>query len=57
MHCAPMRDASIDLMVKTCREVGGVAKGLRMCFEILELMKLVSCPHGSESHEYIHSRC
>jgi hypothetical protein len=51
LHCAPMRDELVDQMV-ACVEsgwspdpIGGkgpaVARGLRMCFEILELMKLV----------------
>jgi len=46
-HCAPMRDELVDEMVAAC-EGDGIVKGLRMCFEILELMKLVSyrifCP-------------
>ena len=39
-HCAPMRDEMVDAMVVAC-EGEGLAKGLEMCFEILELMKLV----------------
>lgn len=39
-HCAPMRDELVDEMIRTC-ETHGVAQGVRMCFEILELMKLV----------------
>lgn len=39
-HCAPMRDDLVDAMVEAC-EGRGLAKGLEMCFEILELMKLV----------------
>lgn len=42
MHCAPMRDDVIEKMVEVVCVEGDVAKGLRMCFEILELMKLVS---------------
>lgn len=42
VHCAPMRDEMVDEMVRACEEGGeGVTRGLRMCFEILELMKLV----------------
>jgi hypothetical protein len=55
LHCAPMRDELVDQMV-ACVELGwspdplggegpAVARGLRMCFEILELMKLVSDHH------------
>lgn len=42
LHCAPMRDEVIEKMVEVVCVDGDVAKGLRMCFEILELMKLVS---------------
>ncbi|KAF7288584.1 Vacuolar ATP synthase subunit B [Mycena chlorophos] len=50
-HCAPMRDQAVDLMVQlaqTCAP-GGVGtkadavKAVRMCLDILELMKLASC--------------
>lgn len=54
MHCAPMRDEMVDCMVEIIEDAGNVAKvegrgkaeagvtrGLKMCFEILELMKLV----------------
>ena len=45
-----MRDHSVDLMVeiaRSCKPGGGGTKGdavraIRMCFEIMELMKLVS---------------
>lgn len=49
-HCAPMRDAMVETMVRmgTMEDVeDGVprerrpVKALRMCFEILEVMKLV----------------
>lgn len=42
LHCAPMRDEAIERMVEVVCVDGDVGKGLRMCFEILELMKLVS---------------
>lgn len=46
LHCAPMRDAMVDEMVKACESgvdgQGDIVTGLRLCFEILELMKLVS---------------
>jgi T-complex protein 11 len=56
LHCAPMRDELVDQMV-ACVELGwnrdplggkgpAVARGLRMCFEILELMKLVRSTHS-----------
>jgi hypothetical protein len=49
-YCAPMRDHSVDQMVniaKSCAPGGTGTKGdavraIRMCFEIMELMKLVS---------------
>lgn len=48
-HCAPMRDSAVESMVQaahTCFENGNsgtnAVKALRMCMEILELMKLVS---------------
>lgn len=41
LHCAPMRDRLVDAMVSTCVNNSELAKGLRMAFEILELMKLV----------------
>lgn len=45
LHCAPMRDATVDEMVRACEAGqdgrGDIVTGLRMCFEILELMKLV----------------
>jgi hypothetical protein len=40
-HCAPIRDELIDKMVETCKK-GEFVQTLQMCFEILELMKLVS---------------
>jgi hypothetical protein len=49
-HCAPMRDRAVETMVQiaqTCAPGGGgtkadAVKALRMCFEVLEFMKLVS---------------
>lgn len=48
-HCAPMRDEVIEKMIKTVCEDGNVALGLRMCFEILELMKLDIANHQLRS--------
>ncbi|KAK4051707.1 Protein SOSEKI 1 [Microbotryomycetes sp. JL221] len=48
MHCAPMRDALVDDMVEACTG-DNVVKGLRMCFEILELMKLDIANHQLRS--------
>lgn len=51
MHCAPMRDELVDEFVKQLEGTEGesrdVARGLRLCFEVLELMKLVCecCSH------------
>lgn len=50
MHCAPMRDAMVENMVKMATEVDEMdpnperrpVKALKMCFDILEVMKLVS---------------
>ncbi|GAA5930338.1 hypothetical protein JCM1841_005878 [Sporobolomyces salmonicolor] len=47
-HCAPMRDELVDEMVAAC-EGEGFVKGLRMCFEILELMKLDIANHQLRS--------
>jgi hypothetical protein len=49
-HCAPMRDRAVDAMVavaQSCAPGGGGSKtdavrAVRMCMDILELMKLVS---------------
>lgn len=48
-HCAPMRDSAVDQMVtiaKSCAPGGtgtkaDAVRAIRMCFEIMELMKLV----------------
>lgn len=48
MHCAPMRDDMVDLMVSLISGAEGgasgehIAQGLQLAFEILEVMKLVS---------------
>ncbi|KDQ62422.1 hypothetical protein JAAARDRAFT_30329 [Jaapia argillacea MUCL 33604] len=53
VHCAPMRDRHVDAMVslaQTCAP-GGIGtkadavKAIRMCFEVLELMKLDIANH------------
>lgn len=49
-HCAPMRDQAVDAMVALAEKCGPGGGGsnadavaaMRKCFEILELMKLVS---------------
>lgn len=43
LHCAPMRDELVDEMMSLCESgaKGGISRGLRLGFEILELMKLV----------------
>lgn len=48
LHCAPMRDEMIDEMVQETKR-GRVGKGLRMCFEVLELMKLDIANHQLRS--------
>ncbi|KAI9058351.1 Tcp11-domain-containing protein [Trametes sanguinea] len=52
-HCAPMRDAAVDAMValaRSCGSAGGgtrldAVRAIRMCFEIMELMKLDVANH------------
>lgn len=44
-HCAPMRDAFVESMVSAVVQSGDVVRGIRMCFEILELMKLDIANH------------
>ncbi|KAF9241180.1 T-complex protein 11-domain-containing protein [Melanogaster broomeanus] len=52
-HCAPMRDRAVDAMVdvaKTCAPGGGgskadAVKAVRLCLDILELMKLDIANH------------
>lgn len=41
-HCAPMRDRAVEEMVRVAQQPGPEAfKAVRMCLELLELMKLV----------------
>ncbi|KAF9283266.1 hypothetical protein BGZ74_001952 [Mortierella antarctica] len=44
-HCAPMRDAFVESMVSAVVQSGEIVRGIRMCFEILELMKLDIANH------------
>ncbi|KAK8846649.1 hypothetical protein IAR55_005736 [Kwoniella newhampshirensis] len=44
VHCAPVRDAMVDDMVKTALS-GHVAQGLRKCFDCAEVMKLDIANH------------
>ena len=57
-HCAPMRDRSVEAMVHAAESCGSdpssppskdAIKAVRMCMEILELMKLVSATYFSTS--------
>lgn len=44
-HCAPVRDRLVDVLVAKLEDQGNamsVVEGLRLAFEILELMKMVS---------------
>ncbi|KAN0064394.1 Protein SOSEKI 1 [Thecaphora frezii] len=49
LHCAPMRDEAIEKMVEVVCVDGDIGKGLRLCFEILELMKLDIANHQLRS--------
>lgn len=49
LHCAPMRDEAIEKMVKVVCVDHDIGKGLRLCFEILELMKLDIANHQLRS--------
>lgn len=49
LHCAPMRDEAIDKMVEVVCVGRNIGKGLRLCFEILELMKLDIANHQLRS--------
>jgi hypothetical protein len=40
-NCAPIRDVIVDRVVQECQD-GKLAECLQTCFEVLELMKLVS---------------
>ncbi|KAG0342904.1 hypothetical protein BG004_005545 [Podila humilis] len=44
-HCAPMRDSFVESMVAAVVQSGEIVRGIRMCFEILELMKLDIANH------------
>lgn len=55
-HCAPMRDAFVESMVSAVVQSGEIVRGIRMCFEILELMKLVSDDQRSCTNVLHHTR-
>ncbi|KAG0219402.1 hypothetical protein BGX33_002991 [Mortierella sp. NVP41] len=44
-HCAPMRDTLVESMVHTVVNQEEIVRGIRMCFEILEWMKLDIANH------------
>ncbi|KAG0301821.1 hypothetical protein BGZ98_008019 [Dissophora globulifera] len=44
-HCAPMRDALVETMVSAVVDLDEIVRGIRMCFEILEYMKLDIANH------------
>ncbi|KAF9360502.1 hypothetical protein BGX26_009050 [Mortierella sp. AD094] len=44
-HCAPMRDALVESMVEIVVDFDEIVRGIRMCFEILEWMKLDIANH------------
>ncbi|KAF8934242.1 hypothetical protein BGZ58_005835 [Dissophora ornata] len=44
-HCAPMRDAFVESMVTIVVDSNEIVRGIRMCFEILEWMKLDIANH------------
>lgn len=54
-HCAPMRDRNVEAMIQTAqscvstKDGASLAKAIRMCFDVLELMKLVSLPSSISS--------
>lgn len=39
-HCAPIRDTMVDEMIQLCQQ-GRMLASLRLCFDVLERMKLV----------------
>ncbi len=41
LHCAPMRDAMVESMIQVGTIDSEPVRALRMCFDILEIMKLV----------------
>jgi hypothetical protein len=57
-HCAPMRDQSVETMVRAAESCGSkpdsspsrdAINAIRMCMEILELMKLVWIPKTTDT--------
>ncbi|GJJ77741.1 hypothetical protein EMPS_10100 [Entomortierella parvispora] len=44
-HCAPMRDSLVENMVTIVVDSDEIVRGIRMCFEILEWMKLDIANH------------
>ncbi|KAG0046267.1 hypothetical protein BGZ83_008545 [Gryganskiella cystojenkinii] len=44
-HCAPMRDTLVESMVTIVVDSDEIVRGIRMCFEILEWMKLDIANH------------
>nr|KAJ3422529.1 hypothetical protein HK105_007643 [Polyrhizophydium stewartii] len=52
INCAPIRDELVDSMVAACRD-GQFVKTLRICFDVLELMKLVC---RAARNNWLHSR-
>ncbi|KAF9436236.1 hypothetical protein BGZ76_004524 [Entomortierella beljakovae] len=49
VHCAPMRDALVESMVTIVVDSDEIVRGIRMCFEILEWMKLDIANHQLRS--------
>lgn len=43
-HCAPMRDAEVEALVRSASVRGEGMKAVKTCLELLELMKLVRTP-------------
>ena len=60
-HCAPMRDRAVENMIavaQSCAPSGGgskadAVKAVRLCMDILEFMKLVSCSYPTPSEGLI----
>ncbi|KAF9779614.1 T-complex protein 11-domain-containing protein [Thelephora terrestris] len=50
-HCAPMRDHNVEAMIQTAqscvdgRNIASLTKAIRMCFDVLEFMKLDLANH------------
>ena len=51
-HCAPMRDSLVESMVTIVVDSDEIVRGIRMCFEILEWMKLVSVGNRVEPSDF-----